>query len=170
ARKRSSSAASEAAPMTSAPRSGALQSGVTEEDAEAGAGWWLIIGISEDFWGRLLTATERFPFPFSRWGMYSSNTAWKLVPPKPKALKPARRTQSAGTVQGFSSVFTYRGEWAKSTSGFGCSQCTLGGRTFSCRAKAAFNRPAAPAADFRCPKFDLTEPMATECAGSCESL
>src|SRR5947209_11967577 len=105
-RRRSTNAASEAAPMTSAPRSGALQTGVAEEDAEAEAGCWLIIGISEDFWGRLLTATERFPFPFSRWGMYSSNTAWKLVPPKPKALKPARRTPAAGISQGFNSVFT----------------------------------------------------------------
>src|SRR5689334_6961938 len=71
ARRRSTSAASEAAPMTSAPRNGVLQTGVAEEDDEAEAGWWLIIGISGDLSGRLLTATERFPFPFSRCGMYS---------------------------------------------------------------------------------------------------
>ena len=32
------------------------------------------------------TATDRLPFPLSLPGMYSSSTAWKLVPPKPKAL------------------------------------------------------------------------------------
>ena len=53
-----------------------------------------------------LTATDRLPFPFSLPGMYSSSTAWKLVPPKPKALSPARRTPPAGIVHGFSSVLT----------------------------------------------------------------
>ncbi len=73
-------------------------------------------------------------------GMYSSSTAWKLVPPKPKALTPARRTPSAGAVQGFNSVLTYSGEWAKSISGLGCSQWTLGGSTLSRSARVAFKQ------------------------------
>ena len=51
-------------------------------------------------------AIDRMPFPFSRWGMYSSSTRWKLVPPKPKALTPARRTPSARAAHGLSSVLT----------------------------------------------------------------
>jgi hypothetical protein len=72
-----------------------------------------------------------------------------LVPPKPKALTPARRTPEAGCSHGRSSVFTAIGMRAKSMFGFGRSKCRLGGSTFSCRARTAFRTPAAPAAPFR---------------------
>ena len=49
------------------------------------------------------TATECLPLPVSLCGMYSSSTAWKLVPPNPNALTPARRTPSAVSVHGRSS-------------------------------------------------------------------
>ena len=39
-------------------------------------------------------------------GTYSSSTAWKLVPPKPNALTPARRTPQGGLAQSLSSVLT----------------------------------------------------------------
>ena len=116
-------------------------------------------------------ATDRFPLPpVILWGMYSSSTAWKLVPPKPKALRPARRTLSAATVHGFSSALTKRGEWAKSISGLGRWQFTLGGNTLSRSASTVFSNPAAPAAPLRCPIFDLTEPSATEPTGKWKLL
>src|SRR5271157_1326094 len=50
---------------------------------------------------------DRLPLPPDRLrGMYSSSTAWKLAPPKPKELTPARRTPPAGTFHGLSSVLT----------------------------------------------------------------
>src|SRR5437764_12660248 len=104
--RRSIIAVSVAAPTTSAPRNGALQTGATYEAGEEGEASFVFMVDSDDFSGMLLTATERFPFPFSRWGMYSSSTAWKFVPPNPKALKPARRIPSAGMAHGLSSVFT----------------------------------------------------------------
>src|ERR1035441_2903029 len=112
-----------------------------------------------------VTATDRFPFPLSLPGMYSSSTAWKLVPPKPKALRPARRGVFAGTVHGRNSVLTYRGERAKSIAELGCSKFRLGGNTLSRSARMAFSNPAAPAAPLRCPMFDLTEPSATDPEG-----
>src|SRR5208283_394399 len=109
------SAASEAAPITSAPRKGALQE-TTEVTAgavvasdragTAGAAVVTLTLFSATTGGGAVTATERLPFPFSLPGMYSSSTAWKFVPPKPNALTPTRRTLSAGTVHGFSSVLT----------------------------------------------------------------
>src|SRR5438445_13070163 len=89
-RRRSTNSASEAAPMTSAPRSGALQTGVAEEDAEAEAGCWLSIGISGDFSGRFLTATESFPFTFCLCGKYYSYTVGNRLLQKPQALMPRR--------------------------------------------------------------------------------
>src|SRR5208282_1692055 len=49
--------------------------------------------------------------------------------------------------------------------GLGCSQCKLGGSTLSRSDRVAFNIPAAPAAPLRWPKFDFTEPSATDPAG-----
>src|ERR1017187_6549187 len=113
ARNRSMSAASEAAPSTRAPRKGVLQEAepaVPEREArEAFSTLVMVMGVGVNSFtvdGMSLTVTDRLPFPFNRPGMYSSSTAWKLVPPKPKALKPARRTPSGGMVQGFSSVLT----------------------------------------------------------------
>src|ERR1017187_4140364 len=102
-RKRSMRAASEAAPMTSAPRNGALQEeelAVPEKEVLGTACAFIICYFPLE--GISLTATDRLPFPLNLWGMYSSSTAWKLVPPKPKALRPARRTPSGGIVHGLS--------------------------------------------------------------------
>ena len=55
-------------------------------------------------------------------GEYSSSTVWKLVPPKPKALTPARRTPASGRSHSRSSVLTRNGLWEKSMSGFGLAR------------------------------------------------
>ena len=94
--------------------------------------------------------------------MYSSSAAWKLVPPNPKALTPARRTPPGGCGHSRSSPFTRNGELAQSTFGFGSRKFRLGGSTFSCNAMTCLNRPAVPAAPFRWPMFDFTEPSAIE--------
>ena len=99
-------------------------------------------------------------FAVRRPGTYSSTTTWKFVPPKPKALTPARRIPPSDVSHGRSAVFTANGQCAKSMVGLGCSKCRLGGSTFSCSARIALRRPAAPAAAFRCPMLDFTEPSA----------
>src|SRR5271167_3586896 len=159
------SSASEAAPTTSAPRNGALR-----ETVASGAGGAATATPFSTSVGGAVTATDRLPLPFSLPGRYSSKTAWKLVPPKPNALTAARRGVSPGTVHGFSSVLTYSGEWAKSMSGLGFSQCKLGGSNLWCSANVVLRIPAAPAAPFRCPKFDFTEPRAIEPLGRLELL
>ena len=68
--------------------------------------------------------------------MYSSITTWKLVPPKPKALTPARRTPSLLGSHSRSSVFTRRGDESKSIPGLGFVKFTVGGNTFSWSAMA----------------------------------
>ena len=95
-------------------------------------------------------------------GTYSSSTACKFVPPKPNALTPARRTSPAGRSHSRSSVFTRNGEWAKSMSGFGAWKLIDGGSTPSDSASTVFRRPAPPAAAFRWPMFDFTEPRAID--------
>ncbi len=91
-----------AAPITSAPRNGALRADSLEIVEEI-----LLTCIVTSFaasfataGGVAGTAMERLPFPFSLPGMCSSITTWKLVPPKPNALTPARRTPPAGIVPG----------------------------------------------------------------------
>ena len=100
----------------------------------------------------------------ARWrpGMYSSRTTWKLVPPKPNALTPAMRTPVGGVGHSRSSVLTRNGPAAKSMLGLGAAKFRLGGSTLWCRASAALNSPAAPAAALRCPMFDFTEPSAID--------
>jgi hypothetical protein len=93
------SAASDVAPISRAPRTGALMAG-----GEATETSFSFTVASIIFSGSIITATDFLPFPLSLCGIYSSRTAWKFVPPKPRALKPARRTESDGTVHGFSSV------------------------------------------------------------------
>lgn len=95
-------------------------------------------------------------------GTYSSSTAWKLAPPNPKALTPARRTPPGGRGHSRSSPFTRNGDLAQSALGFGSRKFRLGGSTFSCRAMTCLNKPALPAAPFRWPMFDFTEPSAIE--------
>ena len=94
-------------------------------------------------------------------------TMWKFVPPNPNALTPATRAWPAGTSQSRSSVLTANGDRVQSRLGFGRSKLTLGGSTFSCRARAVLSIPAAPAAAFRCPMLDFTDPSATEPGASC---
>ena len=72
--------------------------------------------------------TGRAPLPRWRPGTCSSSTAWKLVPPKPKALTPARRIPPGGGSHGRSSVLTVNGDRPKSMFGFGCSAWMLGGQ------------------------------------------
>ena len=72
-------------PITRAPRSGVF-----------GAGDFGISG----------TDTVGFFCGRMRPGTYSSRTVWKLVPPNPKALIPARRGSPFGFSQGFSVVLT----------------------------------------------------------------
>src|SRR5450759_3810559 len=70
-RKRSTSAASEAAPITNAPRNGALQEeelAVPEKEVRGTLSTFIIDSFTCD--GISLTATERLPFPFSLPGMY----------------------------------------------------------------------------------------------------
>src|SRR5436189_292599 len=95
--------------------------------------------------------------------MCSSRTMWKLVPPKPNALTPARRGVPGFTVHGWSFVFTKSGECAKSMPGLWRWQLRLGGRTLSRMASVALRSPAAPAPAFKWPKFDLTDPSAMDC-------
>ena len=95
-------------------------------------------------------------------GTYSSRATWKLVPPKPNALTPARRGSGPEWVHSRRSVFTRNGVAAQSTLGLGSLKCRLGGSTLSFRLMTALNIPAAPAAAFRCPMLDLTEPRAMD--------
>src|SRR4051812_38006206 len=138
--------------MTSAPRSGGLPPVETAEGLVFATG-------SEGIWP---TLTERLPLPVSRPGTYSSSTAWKFVPPKPNALTPATRVSPLRTSQSRSDVFTLNGVDGQSTFGFGAAKPRLGGSVLLWMASVAFSIPAAPAAAFRWPMLDLTEPSATE--------
>ena len=89
---------------------------------------------------------------------------------EPERAQPAMRLRPAGTSQSRSWVFTANGDWLQSTLGLACSKVILGGSTFSCNASVALRRPAAPAADLRCPMLDLTEPSATDPRGRCAPL
>ena len=87
------SSAPVSAPSTTAPEGGALAATPapgpdTEPDDNSGT--------------EMLDLRSLATWP----GTYSSSTAWKLVPPKPKALTPARRTPDAGFSQSLSSVLT----------------------------------------------------------------
>ncbi len=84
------------------------------------------------------------------------------MPPNPKALTAATRVPPAGTSHSRSSVFTANGDTLQSRFGFGRSKFRLGGSTLPSRARTALRIPAAPAAAFRWPMFDFTEPSATD--------
>src|SRR5208283_3503817 len=101
--RRSMSEAFEVSPITSAPRNGALQATAAAGDGGVTVVMPILFSTTGD---GAVTATDRLPFPLSLPGRYSSSTAWKLVPPKPKALSPPRRVASAGIVHGFNSVLT----------------------------------------------------------------
>ena len=85
ARRRLASSDGFSAPIIAIPprgaRTGSLEAaigGAPMSSTAAGTAWYLR------------------PPPVRRPGTYSSKTAWKLVPPKPKALTPARRTPLSG--------------------------------------------------------------------------
>jgi hypothetical protein len=88
------------------------------------------------------------------------------VPPKPKALTPARRIPQGGVGHSLSSVLTANGTRSQSTFGFGSRKFKLGASTLSCRLRTILNMPAEPAAAFRWPMFDLTDPSAMPRAGA----
>ena len=98
----------------------------------------------------------------ARPGTYSSRTAWKLVPPKPNALTPARRTPPAGAPTRAARCSPRRASARSRCSGLGASKWRLGGSTLWCSASTALSSPAAPAAPLRWPMFDFTEPSAIE--------
>ena len=118
-RRRPRRAASDSAPSKSAPRRGDLAEVEAAATVPAEAGRETLTTDRRSFSGR------------SRPGTYSSSTAWKFVPPKPKALSPARRTPPAFTSHSRHSVFTKKGECSKSMFGFGAAKFRLGGNTFS---------------------------------------
>ena len=61
---------------------------------------------------------------------YSSRTAWKFVPPKPKALTPARRGRpSCGWSHGSACVQSRNGPSCRSSLGLGVSMPMVGGST-----------------------------------------
>ena len=102
--RRSANSASVVAPITNAPRKGALRAYVPEILGEIVLA--CIVRSFATVGGIAGTAIERLPFPLRLPGMCSSITTWKFVPPKPKALTPARRMPPSGTVHGFNTVLT----------------------------------------------------------------
>ena len=77
----------------------------------------------------------------------SSRMAWKLDPPKPKALTPARRGWPfIGLSQGLALEGRWNGQPGSSSAGSGVPTLRVGGCTPWRRAKVAFKRPAVPAA------------------------
>ena len=66
------------------------------------------------------------PLPFSRPGTYSSSTAWKFVPPNPKALTAATRGAPLGGSHSRSSVLTANGVAAQSMFGLGSIEVEAG--------------------------------------------
>ncbi len=93
-------------------------------------------------------------------GPASSTVRWKLEPPKPKELTPARRRWSLPRIQGLARVLRSKGLLNRSSFGFGESTLAWGGRVLWCRANTALSRPAAPAVALVWPIWALTVPRA----------
>ena len=93
---------------------------------------------------------------------YSSSTAWKFVPPKPKALTPARRGWwPVGLEPGPRlGVHVERTVGEVAPSGSAGSTPSVGGSTRWCSASATLISPATPAVALVWPIIDLTEPIA----------
>ncbi len=151
--------ASSRPPTTAAPRRGVLRAAAVAAGAGAAAG---AAGAAVVPAMSAPANTRAASGALCRPGSYSSRAMWKLVPPKPKALTPARRGSGPEWVHSRSSVFTRNGVEAQSTFGLGSWKCRLGGSTLSFRLMTALNMPAAPAAAFRWPMLDLTEPRAMD--------
>ena len=92
--------------------------------------------------------------------VYSSSAMWKLLPPKPNELTPARRGWASPRTQGRARVPRWNGLSSSASFGFGASTLMVGGSTRCCSAKIALMSPAAPAAALACPICDFTEPIA----------
>ena len=90
----------------------------------------------------------------------SSRTTWALMPPKPKALTPARRGLAMVARSHCSSSVTGR-KRVGARAGWGSSTCSVGGRTPWCTARAALISPAMPAAGMAWPMLDFTVPRPT---------
>ena len=97
---------------------------------------------------------------------YSSSTAWKFVPPKPKALTPPLRSLPGHG----------RGEGLRengldlSQPGFGVSMLSVGGSTRLYRESATLISPAMPAVHFVWPICDFTEPSVIDPGAAFSSL
>ena len=77
-----------------------------------------------------------------RMGVYSSSTAWALMPAKPNAFTPARRGESGSAwIQGRTCRLSLKGLSGRSSRGCGCSEFKVGGRTRWKRARAVLIKP-----------------------------
>ena len=88
----------------------------------------------------------------------SSITRCTLVPLKPNELTAARLGRPDSRVQGLSLRFGKKGPAAKSMSGLGSSQCSVGGICACFRASSTLMTLTAAEAIIACPMLDLTEP------------
>ena len=99
--------------------------------------------------------------------VYAERTVWKLVPPKPKALTPARRSSS---IHGRATSLNTNGLFCSFQASLGRVTCSVGGSTPRCRAWTALMIPAMPAAHFVWPIWDLTDPSVAEAGSAPSSL
>jgi hypothetical protein len=83
---------------------------------------------------------------------------WALVPLKPNELTaPMRGPPTAG--HGVGATGTSIGSRSQAMCGFGSAKCRIGATSPCCSVSTSLIRPATPAADSRCPMFDLAEPI-----------
>ncbi len=87
-----------------------------------------------------------------------SRITWALMPPKPKALIPTRRGAPSSPHRRAAPITSKR---LGPRSGCGSSQCSVGGTTRWCRARADLMSPAMPLAGMAWPMLDFTEPSPT---------
>ena len=82
-----------------------------------------------------------------------------FAPPTPNELTPARRSPPGGRSQRVISRTTAMRPPAKSIFGLGAATLSDAGITPSRTASVALTSPGTPAAAFRWPMFDFTDPM-----------
>ncbi len=130
-------------------------------------------GVATAWASRPASLRRAWPMPSGarrRPGTCCSRTTWKFVPPKPKLLTAARRGRPSGAGQSMRSVATLKGLVAQSMRGFRSLTLIDGGMMPCSRARTALRTPAAPAADFRWPMLDFTEPTLIEPGGTVLSV
>ncbi len=98
-----------------------------------------------------------------------SRIVWALVPPKPKALTPARLGKPS-VFQSRSSALMKNGLFSSSSFGLARVKCRLGASCACSTDSTALMRPATPAAVSRWPMFGLVEPIAQNCVRSAPPL